>query len=175
MQFKTHEIQVHSVPLFPIGRVAHYSIWIQMPLCCMLNACILYTGAWYCHVTVDSHAGCWRLSLSFWSILLSGCEISSIDFEELRSCYLLSRSVGFAFCYHRGYFCIWTVLVGCFVTFSGLVWSTYNSREDRFQSTLPLTYLRRTMEQRRQIPVSTYDIQPKHDLCADISGVALDI
>ena len=43
-------------------------------------------------------------------------------------------------------------------------WSTYNSREDRFQSTLPLTYLRRTMEQHRQIPVSTYDIQPKHDV-----------
>src|SRR6218665_1681830 len=105
----------------------------------------------------------------------SGCEISLIDFEEFRSCCLLSRSVRFAFCYHRGYFCIWAVLVGCFVTFSGLEWSTYNSREDRFQSTLPLTYLRRTTEQRRQIPVSTYDIRAKHGLCADISGVALDI
>src|SRR6218665_886163 len=80
---------------------------------------------------------------------------------------LLSRSVGFAFCYHREYFSIWTVLVGCFVTFSGLERSTYKPREDRFQSTLPLTYIRRTME-RRRILVSTYGIQPKHGLCADI-------
>jgi len=36
-----------------------------------------------------------------------------------------------------------------FVTFSGLEWSTYKPREDRFHSTLPLTYIRKTMERRR--------------------------
>src|SRR6218665_1644767 len=100
----------------------------------------------------------------FWRITLSGGDISLLDFEKFRCYCLLIRSVGFAFCYHREYFCIWTVLVGCFVMFSGLEWSTYKPREDRFQPTLQLTYIRRTME-RRRILVSTYDIQPKHGLC----------
>src|SRR6218665_898441 len=41
--------------------------------------------------------------------------------------------------------------------------------EGRFKrKSVPLTYIRRTME-RRRIPVATYDIQPKHcRLCADI-------
>src|SRR6218665_1314828 len=107
------------------------------------------------HVTAAGYNGRRRSSLSFWRITLSGGDISLIDFEKFRWYCLLSRSVGFAFCYHREYFCIWTVLVGCFVTFSGLEWSTYKPREDR------------TME-RRRIQVSTYDIQPKHGLCADI-------
>src|SRR6218665_3050240 len=45
---------------------------------------------------------------------------------------------------------------------------TTTGGEDRFQpKSLPLTYIRRTMEQRWR-PVSTYDIQPKHGLCADV-------
>src|SRR6218665_953526 len=38
---------------------------------------------------------------------------------------------------------------------------------DRKASTIDL-YICRTMERRRRISVSNYDIQPKHDLCADI-------
>src|SRR6218665_2061254 len=91
------------------------------------------------HVTAAGYNDRRRSSSSFWRISLSGSDISLIDFEKFRCYCLLSRSVGFAFCYHREYFCIWTVLVGCFVTFSGLEWSTYKPREDRFWSTLPLS------------------------------------
>src|SRR6218665_2944427 len=68
-----------------------------------------------------------------------------------RICVLLSSRV---FLHLDGFG--WT-----FVTFSGLEWSTYKPREDRFHSTLPLTYIRKTMEHQ-------HNIQPKHGLCADI-------
>src|SRR6218665_470463 len=108
--------------------------------------------------------------LSFWRIALPGSDISLIDFEKFRCYCLLSRSVGFSFFCHRGCLCIWTVLVGWFVIVPDLEWSNYNWRGGQVfnrQKSLPLTYIRRTME-RRRIIVSTYDIQPKHGLCADI-------
>src|SRR6218665_3974580 len=85
-------------------------------------------------------------------------------FAELicRIFFLLSRG---------GCLCIWTVWVGCFVNFSSLEWSNYNSREDRFQPTERPAIDLHTQDYGTAPPpgllVSTYDIQPKHDLCVD--------
>jgi len=99
---------------------------------------------------------------------LSGSDISLIDLEKFRCYCLLSRSVGFSFCYHCGCLCIWMVLVGCFVTVPGLEWSNYNWREDRFQLTEKTAIDLHMQDYGAVLPDISINLRHPAGLCADV-------
>ena len=94
---------------------------------------------------------------------MSGCDISLIDFRKV-SMLLFAESI----C--RIFFLL-SPRVSLHLDGFGRVLchlSGYGTLEGGQVSADRLTYIRRSMERRRRRSVSTYDIKPKHDLCADV-------